>query len=33
MVRIDPDKVVPLRDEAASKTYLASPAKRGGDNN
>ncbi|HYL39392.1 MAG TPA: AraC family ligand binding domain-containing protein [Bryobacteraceae bacterium] len=33
MVRIDPDKVVPLRDEAASKTYLASPVKRGGDNN
>jgi mannose-6-phosphate isomerase-like protein (cupin superfamily) len=33
MVRIDPDKVVPLRDEAASKIYLASPARRGGDNN
>ena len=32
MVRIDPDKVVPLKDEAASKTYLASPVKRGGDN-
>lgn len=32
MVRIDPDKVVPLKDEAASKAYLASPAKRGGDN-
>jgi len=31
MVRIDPDKVVPLRDEAASKAYLASPVKRGGD--
>ena len=30
MVRIDPDKVVPLRDEAASKAYLASPVKRGG---
>ena len=28
MVRIDPDKVVPLKDEAASKTYLASPVKR-----
>jgi hypothetical protein len=25
MVRIDPDKVTPLRDEAASKTYLATP--------
>ena len=25
MVRIDPDKVTPLRDEAASKTYLARP--------
>lgn len=32
MVRIDPDKVVPLKDEAASKAYLASPVKRGGDN-
>ncbi len=32
MVRIDPDKVVPLRDEAASKAYLASPVKRGGGN-
>ena len=31
MVRIDPDKVVPLKDEAASKAYLASPPKRGGD--
>ncbi|HTS48485.1 MAG TPA: hypothetical protein VMH05_11105 [Bryobacteraceae bacterium] len=30
MVRIDPDKVVPLKDEAASKAYLASPVKRGG---
>lgn len=29
MVRIDPDKVVPTKDEAASKAYLASPAKRG----
>jgi mannose-6-phosphate isomerase-like protein (cupin superfamily) len=28
MVRIDPDKVVPLKDEAASKAYLASPLKR-----
>ena len=26
MVRIDPDKVTPLRDEAASKAYLAQPA-------
>jgi mannose-6-phosphate isomerase-like protein (cupin superfamily) len=26
MVRIDPDKVLPLKDEAASKAYLASPA-------
>jgi hypothetical protein len=25
MVRIDPDKVTPLRDEAASKAYLATP--------
>jgi mannose-6-phosphate isomerase-like protein (cupin superfamily) len=25
MVRIDPDKVTPLKDEAASKTYLATP--------
>jgi mannose-6-phosphate isomerase-like protein (cupin superfamily) len=32
MVRIDPDKVVPLKDEAASKIYLASPVKRAGDN-
>ncbi|HLH00680.1 MAG TPA: hypothetical protein VKX49_30520 [Bryobacteraceae bacterium] len=32
MVRIDPDKVVPLRDEAASKAYLAHPARKGGDN-
>jgi mannose-6-phosphate isomerase-like protein (cupin superfamily) len=30
MIRIDPDKVVPLKDEAASKAYLASPVKRGG---
>jgi mannose-6-phosphate isomerase-like protein (cupin superfamily) len=27
MVRIDPDKVVPLKSEAQSKAYLASPAK------
>jgi mannose-6-phosphate isomerase-like protein (cupin superfamily) len=27
MVRIDPDKVTPLRDEAASKAYLAVPRK------
>lgn len=26
MVRIDPDKVLPLKDAAASKSYLASPA-------
>ena len=29
MVRIDPDKVLPLKDEAASKAYLASPANQG----
>ncbi len=29
MVRVDPDKAVPLRDEAKSKTYLASPAVKG----
>jgi mannose-6-phosphate isomerase-like protein (cupin superfamily) len=29
MVRIDPDKVTPLRDEAASKAYLSKPAPRG----
>lgn len=28
MVRIDPDKVVPLKDEAASKAYLASPVRK-----
>jgi mannose-6-phosphate isomerase-like protein (cupin superfamily) len=28
MVRIDPDKVTPLKDEAASKAYLAKPASR-----
>lgn len=27
MVRIDPDKVVPLKNEAQSKAYLASPAR------
>ena len=27
MVRIDPDKVTPLRDEAASKAYLGAPRK------
>ena len=30
MVRIDPDKVTPIKDEAASKAYLAKPAGRGG---
>jgi mannose-6-phosphate isomerase-like protein (cupin superfamily) len=29
MVRIDPDKVTPLKDEAASKAYLSRPAQRG----
>jgi mannose-6-phosphate isomerase-like protein (cupin superfamily) len=29
MVRIDPDKVTPIRDEAASKAYLSKPAPRG----
>ena len=28
MVRIDPDKVTPLRDEAASKAYLSKPARQ-----
>ena len=28
MVRIDPDKVTPIKDEAASKTYLLKPAPR-----
>jgi mannose-6-phosphate isomerase-like protein (cupin superfamily) len=28
MIRIDPDKVTPLRDEAASKTYLSTPRQR-----
>jgi mannose-6-phosphate isomerase-like protein (cupin superfamily) len=27
MIRIDPDKVTPIRDEAASKAYLSKPAK------
>jgi mannose-6-phosphate isomerase-like protein (cupin superfamily) len=29
MIRIDPDKVTPLKDEAASKAYLSKPAPRG----
>jgi hypothetical protein len=29
MVRIDPDKVLPLKYEAASKAYLSSPANQG----
>jgi mannose-6-phosphate isomerase-like protein (cupin superfamily) len=29
MVRIDPDKVTPIKDEAASKAYLAKPAPQG----
>jgi mannose-6-phosphate isomerase-like protein (cupin superfamily) len=29
MVRIDPDKVTPIKDEAASKDYLSKPAPRG----
>ncbi len=29
MVRIDPDKVTPLKDEVASKEYLSKPAPRG----
>jgi len=33
MVRIDPDKAVPLKDEAASKAYLRSDAKGSGKNN
>jgi mannose-6-phosphate isomerase-like protein (cupin superfamily) len=28
MIRVDPDKVVPTKDEAASKAYLASPPKK-----
>ena len=31
MIRVDPDKVVPTKDEAASKAYLASPPKKGGE--
>lgn len=30
MVRIDPDKLTPLKDAAASKAYLSKPARRGG---
>ena len=30
MVRIDPDKVLPLKDAAASETYLRSEAKGNG---
>ena len=30
MVRIDPDKMTPIKDEAASKAYLAKPASGGG---
>jgi mannose-6-phosphate isomerase-like protein (cupin superfamily) len=29
MVRIDPDKVTPIKTEAASKEYLSKPAPRG----
>jgi len=29
MVRVDPDKVTPIKDEAASKAYLSKPAQRG----
>jgi mannose-6-phosphate isomerase-like protein (cupin superfamily) len=29
MVRIDPDKVTPIKDETASKAYLSKPAPRG----
>ena len=29
MVRIDPDKVTPVKSEAASKEYLSKPAPRG----
>ena len=28
MVRYDPDKVTPIKDEAASKAYLSKPAQR-----
>ena len=27
MIRMDPDKVTPLKDEAASRAYLAKPAR------
>ena len=30
MIRIDPDKVTPLRDEAASRAYLSNPAQDAG---
>jgi hypothetical protein len=29
MVRIDPDKVAPIKDEAKSKDYLSKPAPTG----
>jgi hypothetical protein len=29
MVRIDPDKVTPLKSEAQSKDYLSRPAQKG----
>jgi hypothetical protein len=29
MVRIDPDKVTPIKDEDARKAYLSKPAPRG----
>jgi len=29
MVRVDPDKVTPIKDESASKAYLSKPAQRG----
>ncbi len=29
MVRIDPDKVLPMKDEGASQAYLRSPANNG----
>jgi mannose-6-phosphate isomerase-like protein (cupin superfamily) len=32
MIRIDPDKVTPLRDEAASQAYLSKPTPGGGAN-
>jgi len=27
MIRVDPDKVTPVRDEAASRAYLSKPAR------